>query len=46
MARCPRTMTAPAMAPLAAALAPEAKALSCGLSRWRWNQGAGMMVKT
>jgi hypothetical protein len=45
MARCPSTTTAPAMAPLAAAVAPAVNACSCGFSRWRRNHGAGMMVK-
>ena len=45
IARCPRTTTAPAMAPLAAAVAPSEKARSCALLRWRTNQGAGMTVK-
>src|ERR1043166_2391576 len=45
IARMPSTMTAPVMAPVAAAVAPSTKALSCGLLRWRLNQGAGTMVK-
>jgi hypothetical protein len=35
------TMTAPGMAPAAAALAPLTKAFICGLSRWRTNQRPG-----
>ena len=45
IARCPKTTTAPAMAPLAAAVAPAANACSCGLFRWRRNHGAGTIVK-
>lgn len=36
-----RTMTAPAMAPAAAAVAPATNVLICGLSRWRRNHGPG-----
>ena len=39
------TTTAPAMAPLAAAVAPAANARSCRLSLWRRNHGAGTIVK-
>ena len=41
----PRTMTAPVIAPVAAAVAPSTKALSCRFSRCLLNHGAGMMVK-
>src|SRR5262249_59939111 len=36
------TVTAPAMAPAAAAVAPRTKALTCLLLRWRTNQRPGM----
>ena len=45
IARAPKTRTAPVIAPVAAAVAPSTKALSCGLSRWRLNQGAGIIGK-
>ena len=38
--------TAPAIAPLAAAVVPETNARNCALSRCRWNHGAGTMVNT
>ena len=41
IARAPSTTTAPVMAPVAAAVAPSTNALSCRLSRWRLNHGAG-----
>ena len=46
IARAPKTMTAPVIAPVAAAVAPSTNALNCGLLRWRLNQGAGTIVKT
>src|SRR4030095_12534806 len=46
IARAPNTITAPVIAPVAAAVAPSTNALSCGLSRWRLNQGAGTIVNT
>src|SRR5262249_60285810 len=41
IARAPNTITAPVIAPVAAAVAPSTNALSWGLSRWRLNHGAG-----
>ena len=38
--------TAPAITPVAAAVAPSEKARSCGLARWRLNHGAGTTVST
>src|SRR5262245_12929693 len=46
IARAPNTITAPVIAPVAAAVAPSTKALSWGLSRWRLNHGAGTTVNT
>src|SRR5262249_58868198 len=44
IARAPNTITAPVIAPVAAAVAPSTNALSWGLSRWRLNHGAGTIV--
>src|SRR5262247_1576629 len=46
IARTPNTITAPVIAPVAAAVAPSTNALSWALSRWRLNHGAGTTVNT
>src|SRR5262249_57522880 len=46
IARAPSTITAPVIAPVAAAVAPSTKALSWGLWRWRLYHGAGTTVNT